>query len=380
MWTVATSLLLTGLIFGVWAFKHSRRVIAGTALPLAETTFLPTAANRNPAPGVAPEGMVWIPGGEFSMGIQDPRGLPNGGANPTADARPIHRVYVDPFWMDQTAVTNEQFAKFAKATGYVTVAERKPRVEDYPNARPENLVAGSVVFTPPDNSVTLNDHYQWWSYVPGANWRHPLGPASNIKGKEKYPVIHIAYQDAEAYAKWAGKRLPTEAEWEFAARGGLAGNLYAWGNDFHPKGKWMANTHQGHFPLNDQGEDGFAGIAPVARFPANGYGLYDMAGNVWQWTSDWYRPDYYEQLASRGGVARNPKGPDASWDPSEPSEPKRVMRGGSFLCTEQYCARYLVGSRGKGEITSGSNHLGVRCLRQAQTPAQQAALTKETQQ
>ena len=378
--TATTLLLLISLIV-VLAFTHSRGAIAGTPSELsraAEATFLPTAANRNAAPGAAPEGMVWIPGGEFSMGIQDPRGLPNGGANPMVDARPIHRVYVDGFWMDQTDVTNEQFARFVKATGYVTVAERKPRREDYPNALPENLVAGSVVFTPPHDPVALDDHYQWWRYVRGANWRHPLGPASSIKGKEKYPVIHIAYEDAQAYAKWAGKRLPTEAEWEFAERGGLAGNFYAWGNDFHPKGKWMANTHQGHFPLEDQGADGFAGLAPVAQFPANGYGLYDMSGNVWQWTSDWYRPDYYEQLAAQGGVARNPQGPDSSWDPSEPSVQKRVLRGGSFLCTDQYCARYLVGSRGKGEISSGSNHLGFRCVRSPETPAQQAELTKET--
>jgi formylglycine-generating enzyme required for sulfatase activity len=281
------------------------------------------------------------------------------------DARPIHRVYVDGFWMDQTDVTNEQFAKFVKATGYVTVAERRPSAEDYPGAPPENLVAGAIVFTPPANPVPLNDHYQWWRYIAGANWRHPLGTASGINGKEKYPVVQIAYEDAEAYAKWTGKRLPTEAEWEFAARGGLAGNLYAWGNDFHPQGKWMANTHQGHFPLDDQGADGFAGIAPVAQFAANAYGLYDMSGNVWQWTSDWYRPDYYERLVARGGVARNPQGPDSSWDPAEPREQKRVLRGGSFLCTDQYCARYLVGSRGKGEISSGSNHLGFRCVRTA---------------
>ncbi|HEY6307899.1 MAG TPA: formylglycine-generating enzyme family protein [Candidatus Angelobacter sp.] len=377
IFSVATLLLLAGLIVGAIAFTHSRESSAAAPSPPAPASFLPTVANRNPAPGSAPAGMVWIPGGEFSMGIQDPRGLPNGGANPMADARPIHRVSVDGFWMDQTDVTNEQFARFVKATGYVTVAERKPRLEDYPNALPENLVAGSVVFTPPDHPVALDDHYQWWSYVRGANWRHPLGPRSNIKGKEKYPVVHIAYEDAEAYAKWAGERLPTEAEWEFAARGGLAGNLYAWGNDFHPKSKWMANTHQGHFPPEDQGADGFAGLAPVAQFLANGYGLYDMAGNVWQWTSDWYRPDYYEQLAAQGGVVRNPQGPDSPWDPSEPSEQKRVMRGGSFLCTDQYCARYLVGSRGKGEVTSGSNHLGFRCVRSAQTPAA-AALTTET--
>jgi len=308
--------------------------------------------------------MVWIPGGEFSMGIEDPRGHPEGGMQSMDDARPIHRVYVDGFWMDQTDVTNEEFARFVKATGYVTVAERKPRAEDYPDAAPENLVAGSVVFTAPDHPVELDNSYQWWRYLPGANWRHPLGPDSNIKGREKYPVVQVAYEDAQAYAKWAGKRLPTEAEWEFAARGGLSGNLYAWGNNFHPHGKWMANTHQGSFPLTDAGKDGYAGIAPVAQFPANDYGLFDMAGNVWQWTSDWYREDYYAQLAA-AGVARNPQGPESSYDASEPTEHKRVLRGGSFLCTSQYCSRYLVGSRGKGEVTSGANHLGFRCVQDA---------------
>jgi formylglycine-generating enzyme required for sulfatase activity len=322
--------------------------------------------------------MAWVPGGEFSMGIQDPRGVPEGGMQSMADARPIHRVYVDGFWMDKTDVTNEEFVRFVKATGYITVAERKPRAEDYPDAPPEKLVAGSVVFTPPDHPVALDNFFQWWSYVAGANWRHPLGPGSNIKGKEKYPVVHIAYADALAYATWAGKRLPTEAEWEFAARGGLSGNLYAWGNDFKPKGKWMANTHQGHFPTDDQGTDGFAGLAPVAQFPANGYGLFDMAGNVWQWTSDWYRPDYYEQLAAQPGLARNPPGPDSSYDPSEPGVPKRVHRGGSFLCTSQYCSRYLVGSRGKGEISTGTNHLGFRCVRDAKPPGLQSAAAAVT--
>jgi formylglycine-generating enzyme required for sulfatase activity len=267
--------------------------------------------------------------------------------------------------MDKTDVTNEQFEKFSKATKYVTVAERTPTAEEFPGAPPENLVAGSVVFSPPDHPVPLNDHLQWWSYVKGANWRHPLGPKSSIKGKDKYPVVQVAYEDALAYAKWAGKRLPTEAEWEFAARGGLTGKAYAWGDQFRPDGKWMANTHQGHFPNKDTAADGYIGIAPVAQFPPNGYGLYDMAGDVWQWTSDWYRPDYYAQLARLGGVAHNPKGPDASYDPSEPSEKKRVHRGGSFLCTEQYCSRYMVGTRGKGEISTGTNHLGFRLVKSA---------------
>jgi len=307
--------------------------------------------------------MVWVPGGEFSMGSDDPRESICGGPDAMGDARPIHRVYVDGFWMDKTDVTNGQFDKFAKATSYVTVAERVPTKEEFPDAPPENLVAGSTVFTPTAGPVPLNDHYQWWRYEKGASWRHPEGPESDLKGKENYPVVHVACEDALAYAKWAGKRLPTEAEFEFAARGGLAGKLYAWGDDLRPAGKSMANTYQGQFPVNDTGQDGFAGIAPVAQFAPNGYGLYDMAGNVWQWCSDWYRPDYFEQLAALGGVARNPQGPDASFDPAEPTEKKRVHRGGSFLCTDQYCTRYMVGTRGKGEVSTGSNHVGFRCVK-----------------
>jgi len=305
--------------------------------------------------------MVWILGGEFSMGAPDPPDMNQVGMQATTDGRPVHRVHVDGFFMDETDVTNSEFEQFMKATGYVTVAERKPSAEDFPGAPPENLVAGSVVFSPPDHPVPLDNHFQWWTYVPGANWRHPLGPNSDIKGRENYPVVHIAYDDALAYTKWAGKRLPTEAEWEFAARGGLAGMPFVWGDQLHPNGKWMANTHQGHFPVQDTGDDGYVGIAPVAQYPPNGYGLYDMAGNVWQWTSDWYRPDYYQELA-QADVARNPQGPESSYDPSEPSRPKKVHRGGSYLCTDQYCSRYIVGTRGKGEVTTGTNHLGFRCV------------------
>jgi formylglycine-generating enzyme required for sulfatase activity len=310
--------------------------------------------------------MVWIPGGEFSMGSDVANDSLCGLPGLTRDALPVHRVYVDGFWMDKTDVTNESYEKFVKATGYVTVAERTPTQEQFPTAPPENLVAGSVVFTPPEHAVELNDHYQWWAYIRGADWRHPLGPASDLKGKENYPVVHISYEDAVAYAVWAGKRLPTEAEWEFAARGGTAGKLYTWGDELRVQGKWMANIYEGQFPIKDTGEDGFTGIAPVAQFPPNGYGLYDMAGNVWQWCGDWYRLDYYSQLAAAGEVARNPKGPDSPFDPVEPSEKKRVHRGGSFLCTDQYCTRYMVGTRGKGEVSTGSNHLGFRCVRRDQ--------------
>jgi formylglycine-generating enzyme required for sulfatase activity len=306
--------------------------------------------------------MVWITGGEFSMGAADPPGSDDVGMKATLDSRPIHRVYVDGFYLDKTDVTNREFAEFVKATGYVTVAERTPRREDFPGAPPENLVAGSVVFSPPDHAVPLDNHFRWWNYVHGANWRHPLGPPSDIQGKETFPVVHIAYEDAVAYTEWVGKRLPTEAEWEFAARGGLSGKPFIWGDEFRPHGQWMANTHQGQFPVHDTGEDGHVGVAAVAQYSPNGYGLYDMAGNVWQWTSDWYRPDYYQQLASAGVVARNPQGPTSAYDPSEPNQPKKVHRGGSFLCTDQYCSRYMVGTRGKGEVSTGTNHVGFRCV------------------
>ena len=325
--------------------------------------FEPTIPNADRTPVHVPADMVWIPGGEFSMGVGNPRAGDSVGMMAATDSRPIHRVYVDGFFIDKTDVTNAEFGHFVAATHYVTVAERIPKEKDFPGAAPENLVAGGVVFSPPDHPVFLNNHLQWWSYVPGANWRHPLGPSSTINGRENYPVVQVAYEDAVAYANWTGKRLPTEAEWEFAARGGQAGKRFVWGDDLNPHGKWMANTFQGVFPVRDTGDDGYAGIAPVAQYPPNGYGLYDMAGNVWQWTSDWYRPDYYEELAGAGRVARNPRGPSSSYDPSEPHQNKKVQRGGSFLCTDQYCERYVLGTRGKGEISTGTNHLGFRCVK-----------------
>jgi formylglycine-generating enzyme required for sulfatase activity len=314
----------------------------------------------------APEGMVWIPGGEFSMGSDLASESLCGMPGVTRDALPVHLVYVDGFWMDATEVTNEQFAAFVRATGYVTIAELAPTAAEFPDAPPENLVAGSIVFTPTEAPVPLDDHYRWWRYEKGASWRHPEGPRSSIEGREKHPVVHVAYPDAAAYATWAGKRLPTEAEWEFAARGGAAGRIYAWGDEFRPGGKHLANTFQGQFPVADTGEDRFAGIAPVGQFPPNAYGLHDIAGNVWEWVSDWYRPDTYARLAAMGAVARNPQGPDTPFDPSEPTEKKRVHRGGSFLCTAQYCTRYMVGTRGKGEAMTGTNHLGFRGVKPAQ--------------
>jgi len=315
----------------------------------------PPVIEKTEAPGQAPDGMVWIPGGEFSMGSNEEM---------FADAQPIHRVCVKGFWMDKTEVTNEQFEKFVKATGYVTVAERTPRAEDFPGAPPENLVAGAVVFSPPDEAVPLNDHFQWWRYIPGANWRHPHGPASDIKKLGRHPVVQIAHPDAIAYAKWAGGRLPTEAEFEWAARGGLDRKKYPWGDDFQVGGKFQANSFQGHFPDTNTAEDGFVATAPVGSFEPNAFGLLDMAGNVWEWCSDWYRSDYYKTLAGEG-VADNPQGPKDSFDPAEPGVKKRVHKGGSFLCTDQYCSRYMPGGRAKGDPDTGTNHLGFRIVRDA---------------
>lgn len=334
--------------------NHSNHNAAGTK---NETQAgAPPVVDDSQPPQPAPEGMVWIPAGEFSMGTEE-AGFP--------DTRPIHRVALHGFWMDKTEVTNEQFGKFVKATGYATVAERKPDPKDYPGVPHDKLVAGSIVFTPPKGDVPLNDYRQWWAYMAGANWRHPEGPQSDLKGRENHPAVHIAYDDALAYAKWAGKRLPTEAEFEWAARGGLDRKKFVWGNDFKPDGKFRANSFQGNFPNRNTGEDGFLASAPVGSFEANAWGLVDMAGNVWEWCSDWYRADYYQTLAAQGPLARDPKGPSDSNDPVEPGVPKRVTKGGSFLCTDQYCARYMPGGRGKEAPDTGTNHLGFRLVRDA---------------
>lgn len=296
------------------------------------------------------EEMVWIAGGTFLMGNDE-----------FPDSRPVHRVTVNSFWMDEHEVTNAQFAEFVRQTGYVTVAERPLNPEDYPDVPQSQLVPGSAVFTPPAQDVSLQNPLQWWAYVGGASWQHPKGPKSRIKGREHEPVVHISYDDAAAYANWAGKRLPTEAEWEFAAQGGKGERTYYWGNELKPGGKWVANIYQGDFPRKNAVEDGFAETAPVKTFPPNAYGLYDMDGNVWEWCQDFYRPDYYTNSPSS-----NPVGPPDSYDPDEPNATKRVQRGGSFLCSDQYCARYKSGSRGKGEVTSGSNNLGFRCVKSKQ--------------
>ena len=368
-WIVTGLLAVTGAaalaVIPAWAGKAAARAEAQARTAAPNLNFRPTLPNQTPAPGPAPEGMVWIPGGEYSMGSDAAGESLCGQPGVTRDAQPIHRVYVDAFWMDATEVTNEQFEKFVAATGYVTVAEKKPTAEEFPGAPPENLIAGSTVFAPTPQPVALDNYFQWWTYEPGANWRHPAGPGSDLKGREKYPVVQIAYEDAEAYAKWAGKRLPTEAEWEFAARGGEAGRLYAWGDELKPGGKFQANIYEGNFPVEngDTGEDGHKGIAPVAQYAANGYGLHDVAGNVWEWCSDWYRVDTYARQKLAGGTAKNPKGPSTPYDPAEPDQKKRVHRGGSFLCTDLYCTRYMVGTRGKGEVRTASNHLGFRCVK-----------------
>ena len=322
-------------------------------------------AMHGTTPGPAPAGMVWISGGEFAMGQPDPTGEPDGGPDPMPDSRPVHRVYVDGFWMDATEVTNDQFAAFVAATGYVTVAERPLRPEDFPGVPADQLLPGSVIFTPPAQAARLDRPLTWWRYVPGASWQHPEGPGSDLRGRGDHPVVHIAHEDAEAYARWAGKRLPTEAEWEFAARGGHAGRPYVWGDELQPGGRWPANIWQGPFPHGGRAEDGFLGTAPVASFPPNDHGLHDMAGNVWEWTADWYRPDTYNRRAVGGDVVRNPRGParHESFDPQEPGLPKRVQRGGSFLCTAQYCTRYRVGARGKGDPDTGASHIGFRCVK-----------------
>ncbi len=333
------------------------------------TAFEPTEPLAVPKEITIPDGMAYIPGGLFSMGAPNPTGIQNGGKEPMSDSRPIHRVAVDPFFMDTHEVTNAQFEAFVQATGYITLAEQAPTREEFPNAPIEMLKAGSVVFSPPNEAVSLNNYQQWWSFTHEANWRQPLGPGSNLQGKASHPVVHTAWEDAAAYAKWAGKRLPTEAEWEFAARGGLTGNMYAWGNTFKPDGKPMANTFQGKFPNMDSQEDGFAGIAPVKQFAPNGYGLYDMAGNVWEWCADWYDVQYYQELA-KNPVSTNPSGPNKSNDPTEPGTEKKVQRGGSFLCTDEYCTRYMMGTRGRGDWRTGTNHVGFRCVKTI--PTQQA--------
>jgi formylglycine-generating enzyme required for sulfatase activity len=306
-------------------------------------------------------GMVKIPGGDFLMGAADKEGRP--------DEYPQHSVHVDGFYMDATEVTNAMFMQFVKATGYVTTAERTPDWEELKKQLPPGtpkpadslLVAASLVFTQTSHPIQLNDVSQWWQWVKGADWKHPQGPGSSIKGKENFPVVQVSWDDAMAYAKWAGKRLPTEAEWEWAARAGLTNQPFTWGSEPVEKGQPKTNIWQGHFPDRNTATDGYARLAPVKSFAHNAYGLYDIAGNVWEWCADWYRSDYYGQSGANKLI--NPGGPAASYDPEEPTVPKRVVRGGSFLCHASYCASYRVSARMKTSPDTGLEHTGFRCVK-----------------
>lgn len=307
------------------------------------------------------KGMILIPAGTFLMG-----GNNDQAAN---DEYPQHKVTVSAFYIDITEVTNAQFRKFINATGYVTTAERKPDWEEMKKTLPPGtpkppdniLVPASLVFKETNGPVNLNDYSQWWNWVPGANWKHPTGPESNIEGKDNHPVVQVSWYDAVAYCKWAGKRLPTEAEWEYAARGGLENDIYPWGNEPINQGKAKANSWEGNFPYRNTKKDGYLLSAPVKSYMPNGYGLFDMAGNVWEWCEDWYDARYYEVL--RDKTTLNPKGPSKSLDPQEPHTPKRVLRGGSFLCNDAYCSGYRVARRMKSSPDTGLEHTGFRCVK-----------------
>ena len=316
-------------------------------------TFGDVAASRNTA---QKDTMIWIPGGAFRMGSD----------RHYVEEAPAHRVIMDGFWMDATPVTNRQFAAFVEATGHVTVAERKPDPRDYPGALPHMLRAGSLVFSPTPRPVSLEDWSQWWSFRFGADWRHPLGPDSSIRGLDDHPVVHVAYPDALAYARWAGKSLPTEAQWEYAARGGLEGAEFAWGDELTPNGRHMANTWQGAFPFENTAEDGFERTSPVGSYPANGYGLFDMIGNVWEWTCDWYEPRHPDEALKACCTPRNPRGgrEERSYDPLQPSVriPRKVLKGGSHLCAPSYCRRYRPAARHPEPIDTSAGHVGFRCV------------------
>lgn len=331
-------------------------IILGTLFTLTVPEQRPNRQRANGLGHVVPiqqsvgretNGMMWVPPGTFYMGS----------TNGNPDEMPQHLVTLNGFWMDKYEVTNEKFERFVKATGYVTVAERKPKAEDFPDAPTNALVPGAVVFSPPAGEVSLDDQLAWWKYRPGANWRHPDGPDSNIDGKGKFPVVQVCWEDAQAYAKWASKRLPTEAEWEYASRGGLDRQPYVWGKE-PDIGNRKANIWQGKFPSQNTAADGFAALAPVGSFPPNGWGLYDVAGNVWEWCADWYRPDYYEK-----STKENPRGPSDSYDPNEPGLAKRVTRGGSYLCSELYCTGYRPSARMKTSPDTGLSHTGFRCVK-----------------
>lgn len=299
-------------------------------------------------------GMAWVPAGAYRMGSD--RHYP--------EEAPAHPVEVDGFWMDVSPVTNAQFREFVAATGYVTLCEIPPSAADYPDADPALLVAASAVFVPPRRPVELRDAYQWWQLVAGADWRHPQGPGSSLEGRDDHPVVHVAYADIEAYARWACKEIPTEAEFEWAAHGGIDGE-YAWGDELAPGGRHMANTWQGEFPWQNLVEDGHAGTSPVGAYPANAYGLFDLIGNVWEWTCDWYRPSHPAAAVKACCIPGNPRGTtrDESFDPEQPVRiPRKVMKGGSHLCAPNYCQRYRPAARMPQTVDTSTSHLGFRCV------------------
>lgn len=339
------------------------RLIAYPAVGFAAAYVLVVALHaRSTQPeGAPPPGMTWVPGAEFTMGSELPNARP--------DEAPTHRVRVDGFWIDTTEVTNAQFRTFVQATGYVTTAERPPDLHEImrqlppgtPAPAPADLVAGALVFTPTEQRVPLDDIRQWWKWTAGADWRHPAGPGSTIEGQGEHPVVQVSWDDAAAYASWAGKRLPTEAQWEFAARGGMQQRHYVWGDEEISDERPQANVWQGEFPYKNLAADGYQRTAPVRSFAPNGYGLFDMAGNVWEWCSDWYSPDAYRPLAA-GGVAVNPSGPQQSFDPRRTQMPQRSQRGGSFLCNASYCSSYRPSARMGCSPDTGMSHVGFRCV------------------
>jgi len=315
----------------------------------------PNTLERDESVDAVTANMVWIPGGTFRMGSD----------RHYVEEAPAHRVTVDGFWIDPYPVTNDEFRRFVDDTGYVTFAEIEPNAADYPGALPEMLYAGSLVFTKPPVRVNLQNSRQWWSYVRGAQWRHPRGPSSTLAGLGQHPVVHITLGDAAAYAAWAGKELPTEAEWEFAARGGLDGAEFAWGDDLIPGGAHMANTWQGDFPWQNEQHDGYESTSPVDAFPPNGYGVYDMIGNVWEWTTDWYRPRHTKDRVKACCIPHNPRGgsEEASRDPRDVARvPRKVLKGGSHLCAPNYCRRYRPAARFPEPIDTSACHVGFRCV------------------
>ena len=319
-------------------------------MSLVTSDASPRVVSEPPSAPPSPN-MVWIPSGESLIGSDAHY----------AEERPTHRVTVEGFWIDEYPVTNARFAEFVDATGYVTFAELTPNAADYPGAIAEMLHPGSLVFTKPQHAVDLSRLANWWTFMLGADWRHPQGPDSAIVGFENHPVVHVAYCDVEAYAAWAGKRIPTEHEWEHAARGGLDGAVYAWGKEFMPNGRFMANTWQGRFPYENLREDGYEGTSPVDAFPPNGYGVRDMIGNVWEWTADWYRTSH---TPPKGSCCGPDAGEAESYDPCLPSIriPRRVLKGGSHLCAPNYCRRYRPAARYPQPVDTSTSHVGFRLI------------------